>query len=51
MGRNCEEVGFELEFLKGSFLSMGSGVDRVQYEWMEDERGVSRTMDLGRRSS
>ena len=32
------------------FLGIGSCMDRAQYEWMEDERGGSRAMDLGVRT-
>lgn len=34
-GGIAEEVGFELgDYLRGSSLSLGSGVDRAQYERM-----------------
>ena len=32
------------------FLGIGSCMDRAQYEWMEDEHGGSRAMDLGVRT-
>lgn len=35
-------MGFELEIPRGSFLSTGSGVDGVQYCWVENECGRPR---------
>ena len=48
MGRNHEEVGFELEFLRGSFLSMGFPCDSAVKESACNAGDLGLVPGLGR---